>query len=74
MLCVGCAQHPGPTGKPSDKRDLAKHVGIGVLNVGVWLIHGDAALESDSDFLLITETRLITSRSRNECAKLCGKI
>ena len=34
---------------------------------------GDAALESDSDFLSITETRLIPARSRNECAELRGE-
>ena len=46
------------------------HVGIEVLNVGDRLNHGDAAWETDSDFLLITETRLIPARSRNECAEL----
>ena len=65
MLCVGRARHPGPTKKPHANGDL--HIGIKVLNVCGWLTHGDAALVTDSDFLLIAE-------NRNECAALHGKI
>ena len=39
----------------------------------VWLTVGDVAFDFDSGFLLITETRLIPARSRNECAKVRRK-
>ena len=41
-----------------------------VLNVGRCLTHGDGALDSDAVFVLLSETRLIPARVRNECAKL----
>ena len=73
MLCIGRARHPGPTKKPHANGDLGRRIGIEVLNVGGWLTHGDAALETDCDFLLITETRLIPARYTNECAQLRKK-
>ena len=73
VLCIGRACHPGPTKKPSAGRDLARHVGVEVLNVGGWLTHGDSAVETDCDFLVISDTRLIPARSKNEAAKLRRK-
>ena len=70
MWCIGRARRLGPTRKPQTKGDFAKHLGIEVLNVGGWQTHGDAALKTYCDFLLMTATRLIPPKSRNECAKL----
>ena len=67
-------RHPGPTKKPHAEEDLARHMGIEVQNVGGWLTHGDSAVETDCDFLFITETRLIPARSRNEALQLDSKI
>ena len=50
--------------------DLTKHVGIKSTACSGWLTLGDAALETGSEVLLITETTLIPTMSRNECAKL----
>ena len=43
---------------------------IEVLNVGVWLTHGDFALGAEVDFLAVVERRLIPARVRGEWARL----
>ena len=73
MLWIGRARHLGPKGKPLENEDLATHVGTVVLIIGDWLTYGEAAWNSNSDFLLIAVTRMILARSRNEYAKLRWK-
>ena len=51
LLWVGRARHPGPIGGGA--------LSLEALNVGVWLTHGDTALETSSDFLAVSEHRLI---------------
>ena len=58
-LWIGRARHPGPP-HPS------RHVGLEVFNIGVWLTHGDLALEARGDFLAVVELRLIPARVRSE--------
>ena len=65
-LWIGRAKHPGP---PS----LSTNVGIGFLNVGGWLTHGDFALEVVVDFLAVAEHRLIPARVRVEWSRLRTK-
>ena len=45
-----------------------------VFNVGVWLTHGDLALEAEVDFLAVVEHRLIPARVRSEWDRLRGKV
>ena len=52
---IGRTRHPGPASLP-------RHVGVEVLNVGVWLTHGDLALEVDVDFLAVVEHWLIPAK------------
>ena len=56
---LGRAKHPGPGS-----------VGIEVLNVGGWLTNGDFAIDIDSDFLCVTEHRLVPARVRSEWRRL----
>ena len=60
------ARHPG-SASPS------QHVGLEVFNVGVWLTHGDLALDSQVDFLAVVEHRLIPVWVRSEWARLVWK-
>ena len=50
-LWIGRARNPGP--------GSFRNLSVEVLNVGGWLTHGDFALNSEVDFLAITEHRLI---------------
>ena len=59
MLWLGRARHPGPGS-----------VGIEVLNVGGWLTNGDFAVDTGSDFLCVTEHRLVSARVRSEWRRL----
>ena len=65
-IWIGRAKHPRP---PS----LSTNVGIEFLNVGVWLTHGDFALEVGVDFLAVAEHRLIPARIRGEWSRLRKK-
>ena len=61
-MWVGRAKHPGPFGGGT--------LGIEVFNVGGWLTHGDYALDTAADLLVICEHRLIPARVRSERASL----
>ena len=56
---MGRARHPGPGS-----------VGVEVLNVGGWLTNGDFAADTGSDFLCVTEHRLVSARARSEWKRL----
>ena len=58
-LWLGRARHPGPGS-----------VGIEVLNVGGWLTNGDFSVDTGSDFLCVTEHRLVSARARSEWRRL----
>ena len=64
-LWIGRAKNPGP--------DYSQHLSVEVFNVGGWLAHGDLALDTEVDFLAVTEHRLILARVRSEWARLRGK-
>ena len=64
-LWIGRAKNPGP--------DSSQHLSVEVLNVGGWLSHGDLALDTEVDFLAVTEHRLIPARVRSEWARLKAK-
>ena len=64
-LWIGRAKNPGP--------GSFRNLSVEVLNVGGWLTHGDLALNSEVDFLAITEHRLIPARVRSEWARLRAK-
>ena len=64
-LWIGRAKNPGP--------DCSQHLSVEVFNVGGWLSHGDLALDSEVDFLAVTEHRLIPARVRSEWARLKAK-
>ena len=59
---------PGTMGQPPLLSRLVE-----VFNVGVWLTHGDLALEVRVDFLAVVEHRLIPARVRSEWARLKRK-
>ena len=61
-LWVGRAKHPGPFDGGT--------LGIEVFNVAGWLTHGDYALDTAADFLVICEHWLIPARVRSEWASL----
>ena len=61
-LWLGRARHPGPGS-----------VGIEVFNVGGWLTNGDFAADTSSDFLCVTEHRLVSARARSEWRRLRDK-
>ena len=65
-LWIGRARHPGP---PSHVR----HGGVEFHNVGGWLTHGDLAIRTGVDFLVVAEHRLIPARVRSEWSRLKGK-
>ena len=44
---------------------LLSNFSVEVLNVGGWLSHGDLALDTEVDFLAVTEHRLILARVRS---------
>ena len=52
--------------------ELGKHE-LGVVNTDGLVTHGDLALETNTDFLAVTEHRLIPSRARNEWSRLRQK-
>ena len=58
MLMIGSASRPGPG------------VGVELINVGGWLAHCDEALETEADFLVVTEHRLVPARTRSESKRL----
>ena len=64
-LWIGRAKNPGP--------DSSQHLSVEVLNVGGWLTHSDLALDTEVDFLAVTEHRLIPARVRSEWARLKAK-
>ena len=64
-LWIGRAKNPGP--------DYSQHLSVEVFNVGGWLTHGDLALDTEVDFLAVTEHRLIPARVRSEWARLKAK-
>ena len=64
-LWIGRAKNPGP--------DSSQHLSLEVLNVGGWLTHSDLALDTEVDFLAVTEHRLIPARVRSEWARLKAK-
>ena len=45
-------------------------VSVELFNVGSWLTHGDFALETQVDFLVVVEHRLIPVRVGSEWARL----
>ena len=61
-LWIRRAKHPGPA-SPS------QHFGLEGFNVGGWLTHGDLALETRVDFLVVVEHRLIPARVRSGVGK-----
>ena len=61
-LWIGRAKNPGP--------DYSQHLSVEVFDVGGWLTHGDLALDTEVDFLAVTEHRLILARVRSEWARL----
>ena len=65
-LRIGRARHPGPS-------STSPHLGIEVLNVWVWLTHGDLALDTGVDFLAVVEHRLIPAKVRSEWSRLRRK-
>ena len=40
--------------------DSSQHLSVEVLNVGGWLTHGDLALDTEVDFLAVTEASFDT--------------
>ena len=44
-----------------------------VLNIGGWLTHGDPSFKTETDFLAVTEHRLVPSRARDEWSRLRQK-
>ena len=65
LLWIGRDRHPGPVGGGALRLEA--------FNVGGWLTHGDIALETTSNFLAISEHRLIPARVRSEWAGLRRK-
>ena len=65
LLWIGRARHPGPVG--------GGVLSLEALNVGGWLTHGDTALDTNADFLAVSEHRLIPARVRSEWAGLRRK-
>ena len=57
-LLIGTASHPGPG------------FGVELINVGGWLANCDEALETEADFLVVTEHRLVPARTRSESKRL----
>ena len=66
MLHIGRAGHPGPGQRSFTPGQLS----IEFVNVGGWLISGDLALDSCTQFLAVAEHRLIPSRARSICHQL----
>ena len=60
---------PAPVGHLAS----SQHFGLEVFNGGVWLTHGDLALEGEVDFLALIEHRLIPARVRCEWDRLKRK-
>ena len=58
MLRIGTASHPGPG------------LRVELINVGGWLANCDEALETEADFLVVTEHRLVPARTRSESKRL----
>ena len=61
MFHIGRARHPGPGPQVFTLGQLS----IEFVNVGVWLTHGDLAMDSCAQFLAVAEHRLIPSRARS---------
>ena len=64
-LWICRAKNPGP--------GSSYHLAVEVFNVGGWLTNGDLALDTEVDFLAVTEHRLIPARVRSEWARLRAK-
>ena len=58
MLRIGTASHPGPG------------LRVELINVGGWLANCDEALETEDDFLVVTEHSLVPARTRSESKRL----
>ena len=61
MQHVGRASHLGPV----VGRGRAAHLSVEFVNVGGWLTHGDAALDSCAQFLVVAEHKLIPAMLRS---------
>ena len=66
MFHIGRARHP----VPGPRSFIPGQLSIEFVNVGVWLTHGDLALDSCAQFLAVPEHRLIPSRARSICHQL----
>ena len=66
MFHIGMARHLGPGPQVFTLGQLS----VEFVNVGVWLTHGDLALDSCARFLAVAEHRLIPSRARSVCHQL----
>ena len=60
---IGRARHPGP----GTRLFSLGHLSVAFVNVGGWLTHGDLALDSCTQFLAVSEHRLIPSGARSVC-------
>ena len=47
-------------------------IGVEVFNVGGWLTNGDFAIDTDVDYLGVTDDRLLSARVRSEWKRLRG--
>ena len=58
---LGQAKHLGPS---------LNNLDVEVFNVGRFLTHGDYALDTDSDFMVVVEHKLVPARARSENQRL----